>query len=222
MRLFPLVLTLTLAGATAFAIQACSSDSSSDDGGGDAGGSSETGTKPGLESDSSTTGDDASKSDSSTTKDAGCTIAPPSLDAGGACGTMEFGAVAAPFTGVDAGDGGDYVGGAFPAGIYDAVLAERASGNAGSWRETFVSDGNGRFTRIRQIDTGSGPGPISRRSGTYTTTGKDIKFTYDCAQTDGNPVDAGSDTLPYEVVTAECAATYRYGATGIRISLKRR
>lgn len=222
MRFFPLVVLVTFAGSAAFAIQACSSDSP---GGGNTGtdAGSSSGNPPRPEGDASVVSDmDASKRDSSTTEDAGCTPVAASLDAGGGCGTAEFGAVAAPFTGVDAGDGGDYMGGAFPAGIYDAVGAERASGNNGSWRETFVSDGNGRFTRIRQIDTGSGGGPVSRRSGTYTTAGKNIKFTYDCAQADGAPIDAGSDELPYEVLTAGCAATYRYGATGIRITLKRR
>jgi hypothetical protein len=227
MRLFPLVLSLTFAGTAAFAIEACS-DSSSTDGTADTdgGGASETGTKPSTGTDASGGDDDAATAtDSGTTKDSGCAPVAPSLDAGGGCGTMEFGAVAAPFTGVDAGDGGDYVGGAFPAGIYDAVGAERASGASGSWRETFVSDGNGRFTRIRQIDTGSGGGvgPVTRRSGMYTVSGKDITFTYDCAQSNDVAIATpGSDTLPYEILTDSCAATYRYGATGIRISLKRR
>lgn len=223
MRFFPWFLAITFAGAGALAVQACSSDSSSDtDGtdGTDSGSGSDSGT-PGTTKDSSVDDEDASKKDSSVDEDSGCTPVAPVLDAGGGCGTMEFGAVAAPFTGVDAGDGGDYIGGAFPAGIYDAVLAERLSGLSGSWRETFVSDGNGHFTRIRQLDTGSA-GPVTRRSGTYTVSGKNITFTYDCAQSNGAFVDAGSDTLPYEILTDQCATTYRYGATAIRISLKRR
>lgn len=234
MRSFPWFVTLTFVSAASLAFAACSSSESApigdSSGGAEAGAGSETGTKAdtGTEgTDSSVVETDAAtKTDSSTGgTDAGCTPITTSLDAGGGCGTMEFGAVAAPFTGVDAGGGGAYAGGAFPAGVYDAVLAERASGNAGTWRETFVSDGNGHFTRIRQIDTGGGggPGPVSRRSGTYTVNAQQITFTYDCAQSDGNPITTpGSDTLPYEIATDKCNATYRYGATGIRISLRRR
>jgi hypothetical protein len=233
MRLFPLVLMISLAGTTALVLQACGSDSASgDDTGGDAGGRAEAGTgsetsnKPGTETDGSVADDDASTTnDSGTGDDGGCEATTVSLDAGGGCGTLEFGAVAVPFSGFDASAGNDYAGGAFPAGIYDAVLAERSSANAGSWRETFVSDGNGRFTRIRQINTGSGggPGPVSRRSGTYAVSGKDVTFTYDCAQNDNVAITVpGSDTLPYEVVTDTCNATYRTGVTGIRISLRRR
>ena len=233
MRLFPLVLTLTVFGATALAVEACSSSDSSpiadSTDSADAGTASETGTKPGPgETDSSVVETDAAttKPDSSTGgSDSGCAPITVSVDAGGGCGSMDFGAVATPFTGVDAGGGGVYAGGVFAAGIYDAVLAERTSASGGSWRETFVSDGNGHFTRIRQIDTGTGggPGPVSRRSGTYAVNGKQITFTYDCAQSDGTPIATpGSDTLPYELVTDKCSATYRYGATGIRISLRRR
>jgi|GEM_PF-1922832 len=230
MRVFPLVLALTVVSATAFVVGACGSSETSPIGdstdGAEAGTGSETGTKPRPEeTDSSVVETDATtKTDSSTSgDDAGCAPVTASLDAGGGCGSVEFGAVATPFTGVDAGGGGVYAGGAFAAGVYDAVLAERASGNPGSWRETFVSDGNGHFTRIRQIDTGSGPGPVSRRSGTYAVNAKQITFTYDCAQADGTPIATpGSDTLPYELVTDKCNATYRYGATGIRISLRRR
>jgi hypothetical protein len=227
MRLFPWVLTVTLVSATGLAVAACSSSDASTIGDStglaEAGAASETGPKP---IDGSVVDTDAAtKPDASGSGDAGCAPLAASVDAGGGCGTMEFGALAAPFTGVDAGGAAGYAGGAFPAGVYDAVLAERASGNGGSWRETFVSDGSGHFTRIRQIDTGtgSGPGPVSRRSGTYAVNAAQITFTYDCAQSDGTPITTpGSDTLPYEVATGTCAATYRYGATGIRISLKRR
>ncbi len=147
----------------------------------------------------------------------------PSLDAGGGCGTMEFGAIAAPFGDVDG--GAAYQGGVLSAGVYDAVVAERLSAK-GSWRETFVVDGVGHFTRIRQIDTGlsdASLGPVTRRSGTYTTNGTEITLTYDCAMTNDAAVDAGSDTLPYEALTdSTCGTVYRYGATGIRITLKRR
>jgi hypothetical protein len=220
-------LALTMVSATTLAVAACSSSDSSvigdSSGLAEAGAGAETGTGP---IDGSVVATDAAtKPDASAGSDAGCAPLAAALDAGGGCGTMDFGAAAAPFTGVDAGGAAGYAGGVFAAGVYDAVLAERASGNAGSWRETFVSDGNGHFTRIRQIDTGagSGPGPVSRRSGTYNVNAAQITFTYDCAQSDGTPIATpGSDTLPYEVVTDKCDATYRYGATGIRISLRRR
>jgi len=217
-----MVVLVSCAAAAAFAVEACSSDSSSTIAADpDGGGSSETGPGPGRDS--------AVDEDGATTKDAtpetdACAPSPPSLDAGGGCGTMELGAIAAPFGPVDGGN--TYAGGTLAAGIYDAVGAERASGSKGSWRETFVVDGAGRFTRIRQIDTGvsdASLGPVTRRSGTYTTNGKDITMTYDCAQSDGAFIDAGSDTLPYEAVTdGTCGSTYRYGVTGIRITLKRR
>ena len=136
MRVLPLVLALTVVSATAFVIGACGSSESSPIGdstdGAEAGAGSETGGKPGPEdTDSSVVEKDAAtKTDSSTIgDDAGCTPITASLDGGGGCGSMEFGAVATPFTGVDAGGGGVYAGGVFAAGIYDAVLAERASGN---------------------------------------------------------------------------------------------
>ena len=167
--------------------------------------------------------DGAVPTDGATNSDA-CASPAPSLDAGGACGTMEFGAAAAAFAAPSGSNA--YVGGVLPAGVYDAVGAERASGAKGSWRETFVVDGAGRFTRIRQIDTGlsdASLGPVTRRSGTYTTSGTNITLEYGCAQSDGAVVDAGMDTLPYDVVPgSSCGATYRYGATGLRLTLKRR
>ena len=167
---------------------------------------------------------DAGPTDSGTGGDA-CDDPPATvvLDGGGPCGTLPFGEPAAPFGGV-MGDGGAFTGGTLPPGIYDAKLAERGSGQGGSWRETFVVDGT-RFTRIRQIDTGSGggPGPVTYRSGTYTTNGQTITLSYDCAQSGDAGVDAGQDNLPFDVVPGACGrSAYRYGATGIRITLERR
>jgi hypothetical protein len=223
MRLLPLLVFLSCAGAGAVVLEACSSDSPSGTGTElDAGGGADTG--PGEDPDGAAPEDGATTKDADPEKDA-CAVSPPSLDAGGGCGTMEFGVIAAPFGPVDGGSN-TYAGGALPAGIYDAVGAERASGSKGSWRETLVVDGAGRYTRIRQIDTGlsdASLGPVTRRSGSYTTSGTNITMTPDCAQSDGTFVDAGSDTLPYEAVTdSTCGATYRYGVTGIRITLKRR
>ena len=222
MRLRPVVVILACTAAAALAVEACSSDSSSGIGAEPDGGSAaEAGPGPGR--DSAVEQDGATTKDATPEKDA-CAPSAPSLEAGGGCGTMEFGAIAAPFGPVDGGN--TYLGGTLAAGIYDAVVAERASGSKGSWRETFVVDGAGRFTRIRQIDTGlsdASLGPVTRRSGSYATNGNNITMTYDCAQSDGAFVDAGSDTLPYEAVTdTACGSAYRYGVTGIRITLKRR
>jgi len=224
MRFLPFVLMVSCGGAAAFVVEACSSDSSSSStsSGGtenDGGGGAETGT---TDRDSAVA-EDGATTDGSTGTDA-CASPPPSLDAGGGCGTMEFGAIAAPFGPASAGN--TYVGGPLPAGVYDAIGAERASGTKGSWRETLVLDGAGHFTRIRQIDTGASDaslGPLTRRSGTYTTDGTNLTMKYECAQSDGTPVDAGMDTLPYDALPGpSCGATYRYGVTGIRITLKRR
>ena len=226
MRLLPVAILLSSAVAAALAAVACGDSSSSDSGGPaaaaeDGGGGVDA--RPSESVDGEVPEDGATPTDGATDKDA-CASPPPSLDAGGGCGTMEFGAKAAAF-GPPSGSN-DYLGGTLPAGVYDATGAERASGSKGSWRETFVVDGAGHFTRIRQIDTGvsdASLGPVTRRSGTYTTNGTNITLTYDCAQSDGAFVDAGMDTLPYEAVTSgACGATYKYGATGIRLTLKRR
>jgi hypothetical protein len=142
----------------------------------------------------------------------------------GPCGTVAFGLAAADFTQALP-DAGGYDGGVIEPGVYDAVFAERSSAARGSWRETFVVDAQGRFTRIRQIDTGTGngPGPITYRSGTVSTTGAEVKLTYTCAVSGDAGVDASSDTLPFDTASDTCGTTqYRYGATGIRATLKRR
>ncbi len=150
----------------------------------------------------------------------------PDLQGAGACGTKGFGEPAALFGPVFVDGGTDYTGTTLADGIYDAINAERASGGNGSWRETFVVKGN-RFTRIRQVDTGSGPAPITYRSGTWTyDTTKNpqvIRLSYDCAVTGDAGVDAGEDNLPSDaLLSSDCSARYRYGASGIRITLRRR
>jgi hypothetical protein len=221
MRLLPLVVIVASAAAGTLVVEACSSESAPSIGPEtDAAGGGETG--PGS-SDGSIAEDGAASTDGALTD--ACALPPPSLDGGGACGTMEFGAAAAAFGPVDG--GADYLGGIPAAGVYDAVIAERASGAKGSWRETLVLDGVSRFTRIRQIDTGltdASLGPVTRRSGTYTANGTTITMIYDCAQSDGVVVDGGSDTLPYDAPKdgTACGTSYRYGVSGIRITLKRR
>lgn len=162
-------------------------------------------------------------------KDAGCTYvpAPPVADGGGQCGTIEFGRNAVVFGGVDAGDTGFNRGGVIPPGIYDTALAERGSGSGGSMRETVVILPNGRFTRVRQLDSGSGNGvgPVTRRSGSYAYTDAGVvTFTYDCATSNGTDAGApGADSLPYEYVELACGkGVYRYGLTSLRFTLERR
>jgi hypothetical protein len=157
--------------------------------------------------------------------DGSCAFAAANLNGPKPCGAQDFGLPAAAFGMTDASAGETYDGGALQAGIYDAVKAERSSGRMGSWRETFVVDGAGKFTRIRQIDTGAGggSGPVSYRSGTYTVNGGQITFNYACAVTDDAGVDAGPDTLPFDTQSDACGTqSYRYGATGIRLTLQRR
>jgi hypothetical protein len=88
-----------------------------------------------------------------------------------------------------------------------------------------------RFTRIRQIDTGSGggPGAISYRSGSFVYPPADdgelqmIRLTYDCAWTNYAGVDAAVDNLASDAVVAkDCRARYRYGLAGVRVTLRRR
>ncbi|MFO0665342.1 MAG: hypothetical protein U0174_15415 [Polyangiaceae bacterium] len=155
-------------------------------------------------------------------KDASCSDY--SLQGAEKCGAMPFGALTVPFSAVDPGDGGGYQGGPLVPGIYDATLAERASGLSGSWRETFVLGCDGKFTRTRQIDTGSGPGNVSHRSGTLTMNGATGVFTYTCYYSgDAGPLDAGVDNLPSEFIKGgDGKYLFRYGVTGIRITLKRR
>jgi hypothetical protein len=154
--------------------------------------------------------------------DAGCVFEAPPLDAGDRCGTLPFGKAQVAFGPVDLDAGNSYDGGVLPPGIYDAVIAERASASGGAWRETFVVDGNGRFTRTRQVTASVNPGPVTRRSGTYTLQNGSIRFVYDCAYNDDVLTDAGDDTLPYDVVGPTCQPRYRYGAAGIRLTLQRR
>ncbi|MBX3198625.1 MAG: hypothetical protein KF894_10865 [Labilithrix sp.] len=153
--------------------------------------------------------------------------AAPNIQNTGPCGTTRFGEPAAAFGPVNAADP-DYTGTTLADGIYDAINAERGSALAGSWRETLVVKGN-RFTRMRQVDTGGGGGlgAISYRAGTIEYgaggSGQMVRFTYDCAQTGDAGVDAGADNLPSDaVVEADCSARIRYGASGIRLSLRRR
>ncbi len=229
-RLFFISLSAALS-ISAATLNACSDDPAPASSG-DGGASSSSSSSSSGGSSSSSSGSTSSSSGSSGDPgdgggDAGCTEnpAPPNLDGGEACGTLPFGKTAAQFQAVlDASDNGGYDGGTFEPGIYDAVIAERGSGNPGSWRETFVVGPNNRFTRIRQVDTGGGggAGPVTHRSGTISTNNGSLVMTFDCAVDDADPVDASTSTIPYEI-KKECGKTYyRYGAAGIRIWLQRR
>lgn len=145
------------------------------------------------------------------------TPAVPDLNGPNQCGAIDFGLPAAMFEPVK--DDAGLQGGTLPSGIYDTITAERASGAKGSWRETIVLAENGRFTRTRQIDPGTGNlGPLTYRSGTYSMSGNEITLTDDCSSTD-----LGGSTLPYNVVMDECGLPMlQYSATGFRFTLKRR
>jgi hypothetical protein len=224
--LAPFALPIAVASpiVSAVTIGACSSDPAAiaDDGGGTTDGSSSGEDARGNDDSGQAT--DAPSTDAPS-GDACAPALPPMFDGGHPCGAIDFGLPAAAFGPVQD-DGGAYTGGSIPAGIYDAVVSERLSTKPGSWRETFVVDGAGKFTRIRQLDLGSdaGPGPIQYRAGTYTVSGANVKFTYTCAVSpDGGAIDAGSDELPYEVLTTGCnAPVYRYGVFGVRVTFRRR
>lgn len=215
---------LLLVPFTAAGYMACSSDEATT--GSDAGPAATTTTTPTSTTTTTTTPGqdaqvptDASTGDSST--DSGCVYTAPNVDGGGKCGTYVFGTAAVNASTPQA--GGAYDGGTLPPGIYDVTVFERAS-EKGSWRETLALDGT-RFTRIRQIDTGSGTGslgPVTYRSGTYTTGANGLVLTFDCAFDDTAASDAGSNTVPYEVVQNGCESSIRYGAAGLRTTLKRR
>lgn len=219
--------SIALLSAGLWLVQACADQSVDAVGGntpdgstGGRDGSSGTGEEDG----GGTTGRDAATPDSGAGP---CTFVPaaPVEDGGGLCGTVPFGKAAAPFGGVDAGDTGPYRKGVIPPGIYDAVIAERNAGNGGSFRETLVVLPNGRFTRIRQLDTnsGGGAGPESRRSGTYAYSDAGVTFAYECATNNGDFIDAGSDTFPYEFVGDACGkGVYRFGLANLRFTLERR
>ncbi len=162
---------------------------------------------------------DASTGDSSTT-DSGCTYTAPNVDGGGQCGTYAFGTAAVNASTLQT---VTFNGGALPPGIYDVTVYQRMT-EKGSWRETLALDGT-RFTRIRQVDTGSGTGslgPVTYRSGTYTTGPNGLVLTFDCAFDDTTAADAGSSTVQYEVVKNGCESSIRYGAGVAYATLKRR
>lgn len=183
------------------------------------GGTSSSGSSSGGSSGASSSGS-TGEEDSSTNLDAAVIEA----DGGGPCGTYAFGKLPANFVGiVDASDNGAYQGGAFDVAAYDAVIAERASGNPGSWRETFVVTAGNRFSRVRQTDIdGGGGGEIRYRSGTYSADGGQLLLTFECAIDGDASITDPSDTFPYEVVTIDGKKYYRYGAAGVRIWLERR
>jgi hypothetical protein len=214
--LFSLVAVPLLATA---AIVACGDDGESKTVPTVEGGTSSSGSSRGGTSSSGSSSGDPDP-DSSTDLDA----TPPQGDGGGPCGTHPFGKAGVNFQGiVDAADNDPYQGGAFELASYDAVIAERASANPGSWRETFVVSANNRFSRVRQTDLDGGAlGEIRYRSGTYSTDGGQLLLTFDCAIDGDASIADPSDTFPYEVVTVNGKKYYRYGAAGVRIWLERR
>jgi hypothetical protein len=145
------------------------------------------------------------------------------VDGGGPCGTLPFGKPAVPFTGVDPDASTVPWEGGIPTGIYDVVKAERASGNAGSWRETFVVGPNGSFSRARQLDLdGGGANPITYRSGTMTPDGGVLWFQFGCAIDGDASINDDAGSIPYELVNINGEASLRFQATGIRATTDKR
>lgn len=217
-------------GLAAVSLNACGDDpapASSSDGGASSSSSSTSSSSSSSSSGSSTSSSSGSSGNPGDGGDAGCTEnpVPPDLDGGGLCGTLPFGKPAAQFQGiVDASDNGQYMGGTFPPGIYDAVIAERFSGGGGSWRETIVVGANNRFTRVRQtnLDGGAVDRPATYRSGTLVGDAGSLRLEFDCAYDGDASIVDTSDTIPYEI-KQECGKTYyRYGGAGVRIWLQRR
>ncbi|AKU93558.1 hypothetical protein AKJ09_00222 [Labilithrix luteola] len=220
-----------MALASAF-VTGCSGDSangaipSSDGGGSTTDERDDDRTTPSKDSGSST-GKDGSSSDLDAGTDAAdaadaavdCPTAPaaPDVDGPNKCGALDFGLPPAKFQPVK--DDAGLNGGTLPPGIYDTVVAERATGTKGSWQETIVLANNGRFTRTRQIDPGTGNlGVLSYGSGTYSVSGNQLTMTDDCSSTDQR-----RSTLPYNVVTDECGLPMlQYSFTGFRLTMKRR
>lgn len=144
--------------------------------------------------------------------------ATPALDAGGLCGATDFGLPAINFK---TGATEVLTGGALPAGVYDAVIAERSSDAAtGSWRETFVVDGKGKFTRYRILDSMSNNPPPTSRSGTYTLDDAGtLTLNTTCI---GGDAGTGTDNLKYQVVQDSCGTRLRIGLLGFEVTLRKR
>lgn len=137
----------------------------------------------------------------------------------GACGDVTFGKAAAAFTQNDI---ESFAGGDILAGTYDAVRAEIGSTTAGSIRETVTFTADGRFTRIRQL-TVTAAGPVTVRTGTYSTNDGFVTFTADCQTSDGAVVTPENQSTPYDFVGPDAGvAKFRYGAAGIRFTLEKR
>jgi hypothetical protein len=189
----------------------------------------ETKTVPTVEGGTSSSGGGSSGTTSSSgnsgTSSSGGSSGMPGEDSGGGgpCGTLAFGKPAAQFEAVDPDASATPWEGGIPQGVFDVVKAERASGNPGSWRETFVVGPNNRFSRARQLDLdGGGPNPPTYRSGTMSPDGGVFYFAFDCA-IDGDasiPDDAGS--IPYELVDINGKPSLRFTATGIRATTEKR
>lgn len=148
---------------------------------------------------------------------------PFEFDGGGPCGTHAFGKPAAQFVAVDPDASTTPFNGAIPQGIYDVIKAERQSGNAGSWRETFVVGPNGTFSRVRQLDLdGGGPNEITYRSGTMTPDGGSLFFVFTCAIDGDAGVDSGTGSIPYQLVDVGGDPTLRFEFFGVRVTTDRR
>ncbi|MBN9164715.1 MAG: hypothetical protein BGO98_29985 [Myxococcales bacterium 68-20] len=167
------------------------------------------------------TGDGSTKEDGGGCGDA--SLETPVLNGPRACGASDFGKPAAAFSSMNGG-GGAMTGGTIPPGTYDVIVAERATGTTGAWRETLVVGADARFTRTRQIDPGTGnAGPVTYRSGTLSVNGSDLTLTEDCyvnGATPGTPGTPATGTVPYKVIEGPCGEVMlQYTEPGFRFTL---
>lgn len=163
-------------------------------------------------------GDGSTKEDGGGCGDA--SLEAPVVNGPRACGASDFGKPAAAFSAMNAG-GGAMTGGTLPPGTYDVIVAERATGTSGAWRETLVVGANGRFTRTRQIDPGTGnAGPVTYRSGTLSVNGSDLTLTEDCYVNGATPGTPVTGTVPYKVIDGPCGEVMlQYTEPGFRFTL---
>lgn len=198
------------------------SSSSSSGGKSSSSGGSSSSSSGGASSGGSSSGG-SSSGDASPESDAACTQSPATLDAGSYCGAYDFRKPPVAKSPVDADGGSEWTGGALTAGTYDAVRVEWNGSPSVTIQETLVLDGAGRYTRIRQLVTDGNAGPVTRRAGAYSTDDEQhlLTFADDCRFSGDTSATPETQSVSYDVILDECGVpALRYGASGIRVTLK--
>lgn len=146
------------------------------------------------------------------------------LDGGSFCGSYQFRKPEVYYAPVDADAGATWTGGTIVEGTYDLVKVEYNAAQGGWFRETIVFDCNGRFTRIRQsrLTADGSTGPVVQRSGEYRVNGASISFIADCTYENGTDIGPqDNNNIPFDVATGPNGRpAFRYGASGIRLTLE--